>query len=158
MGYRHNTHSDWVNNLDEEVVQIMYLTLKESKKISRVIPVPNSFLEEQVDIDKMRSLAARLQADILLVIDLRTSVNWDFKIIQAATFAKGVTSGDAFLIDTKTGTIPNVGTYTDVVEIKKDKDKDYDLNEALKRVKLESEKKVMSAIVQDVLNFLDPQM
>ncbi len=44
--------------------------------------------------------------------------------------------------------------YSDVAEVKFDKSTDYDLDETIKRVKLEADKKVFSQLAKDAVEFI----
>jgi hypothetical protein len=93
-----------------------------------------------------------MQAHLILVIDSNSDLNSKFNLIIEST-VKSITTADAYLIDTATGVILNAGTYTEVAELNK-MQKDYHTADAMRRAKLESEKKVFAGIAKDISDFL----
>ncbi len=118
-------------------------------------PVPRSLIANYPNFKQLRSSAVIVQADLLLVINSDTETNWDFKFNEASRVAKGKSNLEAYLMDVRTGIISLSGVYSDSAEVKFESNKDYDIQETMKRVKLESEKKVFSQLAKDILEFVN---
>lgn len=142
-------------DMDDAFVNSFYKTLDSSNKISRVIPLPISLLPANIDLKSLRIAAVTVQADLLLVINTNTDTNWDFKWSEGNSYGKGTTLLESFLLDIRTGIVPTTGVYSESAEVKKDSSKDYDLNETMRRARLESEKKVFASLAKDVVSFIE---
>ncbi len=141
--------------IDDGFVTGFFNTLHNSKNIKTVIPVPKSLIAYNPNFKQLRSSAVIVQADLLLVINSDTETNWDFKFNEASRIAKGKSNVEAYLMDVRTGIISLSGVYSDSAELKFESNKDYDIQETMKRVKLEAEKKVFSQLAKDVLEFVN---
>lgn len=117
--------------------------------------MPRSLIANYPNFKQLRSSAVIVQADLLLVINSDTETNWDFKFNEASRVAKGKSNLEAYLMDVRTGIISLSGVYSDSAEVKFESNKDYDIQETMKRVKLESEKKVFSQLAKDILEFVN---
>lgn len=138
------------NKIDDAFIANFYTKLESNKNIQSVIPVPPSLIPNNPNINRLRSLALRLQAHLILVINSDTQLQSDNVFNQNH---KGETVAESYLIDTATGIIVSAGTYIDDAW-EKSASKDLSAEDALKRAKLESEKKVFANIATDVSNFL----
>lgn len=138
------------NKIDDSFVTNFYKKLESNKNIQSVIPVPPSLIPSNPNINRLRALALRMQAHLILVINADTQLQSDNIFSQNH---KGETVAESYLIDTATGVIVSAGTYIDDAW-DKSTSKDLSTEDALKRAKLESEKKVFANIANDVSNFL----
>lgn len=142
-------------DMDDAFVESFFKTLDSSKKINRVIPLPVSLLPYNIDLRSLRIAAVTVQADLLLVINTNTDTNWDFKWSEGNSVGKGTTLLESYLMDVRTGIVPTTGVYSESAEVKKDNSKDYNVNETMRRARLESEKKVFASLAKDVIEFIE---
>ena len=139
--------------IDDEMVEQFYNGLEKSGRIKGVIPVPDALVSQPVKISSMRLSAVLLQADMLLVIQPRSDLDWKFRMFEANK-AKAQTTVQAFLLDTRTSIIPYTALISKTAEVAKDGVKDYSDYDAMKRAKLESEKLVLKELADSLAGFV----
>jgi hypothetical protein len=138
--------------IDDEMVDQFYGGLEKSGRIKAVIPVPSALVSMPPKITSMRLSAVLLQADMLLVIQPRSDLDWKFRMFEANK-AKAQTTVQAFLLDTRTSVIPYTALISKTAEVSKE-GKDYSEYDAMKRAKLESEKLVLKELAAGLSAFV----
>ncbi len=121
--------------------------LLKDKNVTTLI-VPESLIPAKANLRWMRNLGATMKADLVLVVDSRNDRYADMQIIKD-DLAMSVASADAYLIDTRTGSILEANSYTDESIAKKSADEP-DPYFTLDRARISSEKKIYRKLAADV--------
>ena len=121
--------------------------LLNDKRVTTAV-VPESLIPAKANIRWMRNLGATMKAHLVLVVDSRNDRYADMQIIKDE-LAMSVASADAYLIDTRSGTIIDANTYTDE-SIAKKSSEDLDSYFTLDRARIFSEKKIYKKLAADI--------
>jgi len=138
--------------IDNQLAEQFYKKENWGSRIQSLIPVPQVILSKPVTISGLRKAAVLLQADALLVIKPVSYVDWKFQWFEKDT-AKGMTSLEVLLLDSRTSVVPYTSMITETVEVPAKKS-DYNQYELMNRAKKASETKAMLQIAPAVQKFL----
>jgi hypothetical protein len=120
--------------------------------VQSIIPVPQVMIAKPATLTSLRQAAVLLQADALLIVKPISYSDWRFQWFEADT-AKGITSLEVLLLDTRTGVVPYTAVVTETAEISQI-GSDYSQMELLSRAKKSSETKALSQVAPAVQKFL----
>lgn len=138
--------------LDNELAEKFYKKENWGPRIQSLIPVPQMMLSRPVTLSGLRQAAVLLQADALLVIKPVSYVDWKFEWFENDT-AKGMTSLEVLLLDSRTSVVPYTSLITETVEVVA-KISDYNKYEMMNRARKSSETKAMLLIAPALHKFL----
>lgn len=113
-------------------------------RVQAVVPVPQIMIGHPVTLTSLRQAAVLLQADALLVIKPISHSDWKMQFFENDK-AKGVTSLEVLLLDTRTSVVPFTSLITEVAEVTKENG-DYSTHELMSRAKKASEAKALLQI------------
>ena len=139
--------------LDDQVSEKFYTRKNWGPRVQSVMPVPEILLQNHVTLDNLRSTAALMRADLLIIISPTNAVDSRFSLFDE-TKAKARTNLDVLLMDVRTGAIPFTYIASEQAEIPKDR-KDYSTTELMQRAILESEKKAHLALMAPITDFIN---
>jgi len=142
--------------VDQEVAEKFYGKENWGPRVRSVIPVPQVMLAKPVTLNGLRQAAALLQADALLIIKPMSVSDWRLGWFEQDK-AKGVTSLEVLLLDTRTSVVPYTSVITEMAEISKDK-ADYSNYELMNRAKKASENKALLQVAPAVQKFITKAM
>lgn len=137
--------------VDQEIAAKFYALENWGPRVQSVIPVPELLLPKPVTIAGLRQAAVLLQADELLVIKPSSYGDWRAEFF-AANKAKGITSLEVLLLDTRTSVVPFTSIVTETAEISEEK-ADYSNHELENRAKKVSEAKALLKVAPAVRKF-----
>jgi hypothetical protein len=121
-----------------------------------VIPVPQVMIAKPVTLTGLRQAAVLLQADALLIIKPISYGDWKYQWFENEK-AKGITSLEVLLLDTRTSVVPYTSVITETAELTKEKS-DYSNYELMTRAKKASETKALLQVAPAVQKFINKAM
>jgi len=139
--------------LNEQISKGFYSRKNWGKRVQAVMPVPDILVNHPVTLEGLRSTAALMRADLLLIVSPKNSVDWQLNIFEENK-AKAYTNLDVLLLDTRTGAVPFTFIASEMAEIPK-KNNDYSNQEMMQRAMLESEKKAYTSLLPPVQDFIN---
>lgn len=113
-------------------------------------------LAKPVTLTSLRQAAVLLQADALLIVKPMSYGDYKFQIFDDNK-AKGVTSLEVLLLDTRTSVVPFTSVITETAELTKAK-ADYSDHELMARAKMASEAKALLQVAPAVQKFISQAM
>ncbi len=137
--------------IDQDLSEKFYNKTNWGPRVQSIIPVPQVMLASPVTLIGLRQAAALLQADALLIIKPVSYGDWKFKWLEANK-AKGITSLEILLLDTRTSVVPFTSLVTETAEISKDSS-EYTNDELTSRAKKASEVKALLQVAPAVQKF-----
>ena len=138
--------------IDQEVAEKFYNKANWGPRVQSVIPVPQVMIAKPATLTSLRQAAALLQADALLIIKPVSYSDFKFQWFEDDK-AKGITSLEVLLLDTRTSVVPYTSIVTETAEIAKDKS-DYSQYELLGRAKKASEAKALMQVAPALQKFM----
>lgn len=138
--------------IDQEIADKFYNKTNWGNRVQSIIPLPQVMIAKPATLISLRQAAVLLQADALLVIKPVSYSDWKFQWFENDT-AKGITSLEVLLLDTRTSVVPYTSIVTETVEIKKD-NTDYSNHELMNRAKKASEMKALLQVASAVKKFM----
>ncbi len=139
--------------LDKEIAKDFYNLKNWGPRVQSVVHVPNIMLPHPMSLKGLRSVAALLQADMVLVISPQSVMDWELRVLDENQ-AKSFTHLDVLLMDTRTGAIPYTFMAAKSAEVRKVAS-DYTNQEMMDRAKHLSEKKAYLEMQPQVMQFLN---
>lgn len=139
--------------IDQEVASKFYDKSNWGNRVQSIIPVPQMMIAKPVTLASLRQTAVLLQADALLIIKPISYSDWKFNWFIDKDTAKGITSLEVVLLDTRTSVVPYTSVVTETVEIKTDSG-NYSNYEWLTRAKKASETKALLQVAPAVEKFM----
>ena len=91
------TQQEYINALTSEI--------NGAKKVNKTLLMPSMMADEKSTITNLRETAVRLQADFLLVYNIKSDIYYKYKVLKADE-TKAFATIEAFLMDSRTGVIP----------------------------------------------------
>lgn len=113
-------------------------------------------LGSPINLTNLRQAAVLLQADALLIIRPISYGDWKFQWFEEDK-AKGITSLEVLLLDTRTSVVPFTIVITETAEVAKDKS-EYSNYELMSRDKKASELKALLQVAPAVQKFISKVM
>lgn len=145
-----------LQTVDQEIAEQFYNKAAWGTRVQSIIPVPQVMLARPVTLMGLRQAAVLLQADALLIIKPVSYTDWKYQWFENDK-AKGVTSLEVLLLDTRTSVVPYTSMITETAEVAKDK-ADYSTYETMLRAKKASETKALLQIAPAVQKFISKTM
>lgn len=142
--------------VDKEVAEKFYAKSNWGSRVQSIIPVPQVMLSKPVTLIGLRQAAALLQADALLIIKPVSYGDWKFQLFEDNK-AKGITSLELLLMDTRTSVVPYTSVITETAEVSKDRG-EYSDYELTARAKKESETKALMQVPSAIQKFISKAM
>ncbi len=142
--------------IDQEIADKFYNKANWGNRVQSIIPVPQVMIAKPTTLSSLRQAAVLLQADALLIIKPMSYSDWKFQWFENDK-AKGTTSLEVLLLDTRTSVVPYTSIVTETSEILKDK-ADYDNHELMDRAKKASENKALLQVAPAVQKFMTKAM
>lgn len=143
--------------IDQEIADKFYNKANWGGRVQSITPVPQVMLAKPVTITTLRQAAVLLQADALLIIKPVSYGDSKFQWFEKDK-AKGITSLEVLLLDTRTSVVPFTQVVTETAEIAKDKDNDYSNYELISRAKKASEAKALLQVPSAIQKFISKTM
>lgn len=138
--------------IDDELAKGFYDKSNWGPRVRSIIPVPQVLLPRPVTLAGLRQAAVMLQADALLII--KTMIYGDYQVrLFDDNKAKGITSLEVLLLDTRTSVVPFTSVITESAEVIKTKS-DYGDQEMLTRARRASEARAMLQVAPAVASFV----
>ncbi len=138
--------------ISQEVSEKLYDKSNWGEKVQSIIPMPQVMIAKPITLTSLRQAAVLLQADALLIIKPASYGDWKFQWFDSEK-AKGITSLEVLLLDTRTNVVPFTSVVTETAEITKD-NTDYNNYELMNRAKLVSETKALLQVAPLVQKFI----
>ncbi len=138
--------------IDQEIAEKFYNKANWGPRVQSVIPVPQVMIAKPATLTSLRQAAALLQADALLIIKPVSYSDFKFQWFEDDK-AKGITSLEVLLLDTRTSVVPYTSIVTETAELAKDKS-DYSQYELLSRAKKASEAKALMQVAPALQKFM----
>lgn len=142
--------------VDQEIANKFYGKENWGPRIRSIIPVPQVMLAKPVTLNSLRIAAVLLQADALLIIKPMSMGDWRFEWFEKDK-AKGTTSLEVLLLDTRTSVVPYTSVITETAEVTKVSE-DYSNYELMNRAKKSSESKALLQVPSAVQKFITKTM
>lgn len=142
--------------IDQEIADKFYDKANWGSRVQSIIPVPQVMIAKPATFASLRQAAVLLQADALLIIKPVSYGDWKFQWFDDDK-AKGITSLEVLLLDTRTSVVPYTSVVTETVELAKDKS-DYSTYELMNRAKKASETKALLQVAPAVQKFITKAM
>lgn len=138
--------------IDTEIAEKFYNKSNWGAKVQTVIPMPQVMIAKPVTLTSLRYAAVLLQADALVIIKPVSYSDWQFQMFQENK-AKGVTTLEVLLLDTRTSAVPYTTLITETVELLKN-NADYSNEELIARAKKASEAKALLQVASAIQKFI----
>lgn len=142
--------------INNEIVDQFYNKALWGVRVNTVISMPQVMVSKPVTLSSLRQAAVLLQADALVIIKPASFSDWKFQWFEENK-AKGITSLEVLLLDTRTRVVPYTSLITETIEISKDKS-DYNENELIARAKKASESKALLQVAPAISKFISTAM
>ena len=142
--------------IDQDIAEKFYNKANWGSRVQSIIPVPQVMFAKPATLASLRQAAVLLQADALLIIKPVSYSDWKFQWFDEDK-AKGTTSLEVLLMDTRTSVVPYTSIVTETTEVLKDK-ADYNNHELLDRAKKTSETKALLQVAPAVQKFMTKAM
>ena len=143
--------------IDKEIAEKFYSKTNWGSRIQAIVPVPQVMISTPVTLSGLRQTAVLLQADALLIIKPVSYSDWKFQWLIEDDKAKGTTSLEVLLLDTRTSVVPYTSLVTETVEVTREKT-DYSNYELMSRAKKVSEAKALLQVAPAVQKFMTKAM
>ncbi len=143
-------------SLDNEIAEKFYEKSLWGGRVQAIVPMPQVMVAKPLTLFSLRHSAVLLQADALLIIKPVYFSNWKYKWFEE-NVAKGTTSVEILLMDTRTNVVPFTSVITESTEIIKSPN-DYDQYELMNRAKKLSESKALLQIPKAIGQFINSSM
>jgi hypothetical protein len=141
--------------LDEDVAERFYGRAAWGGRIQSIIPMPQMMVPKPITLASLRQAAVLLQADALLIVKPTSYADYKFRFGENK--AKGITSLEVILLDTRTSAVPFTSLITESAEILKNQE-EYSNYELMARARKASEAKALTQIPVAVQKFLSKAM
>lgn len=105
--------------------------LRETGRFVEIVHVPSLLIEKEPSLVRLREAAALMQANLLLVYQIRTQLIYDAHVFSKDE-VKSQGAIDVLLVDVKTGAIPYTDTF-EATQVEKEQKGDADTFETRKR-------------------------
>lgn len=138
--------------LDKKLVTQFIGELESSDRIAEVILLPNLMIPNELSIEAIRNAAARVQADLILVMKPESFVDYEVRLFEKNQ-AKAQSTIEAIFLDVRTGVIPYTAIATETLLIKS-RTEDLNRAETMRRVQQEAEGKAMVKTAKDLSKFI----
>jgi hypothetical protein len=138
--------------LQQEQVDSLSGTLRESERISEVIVLPSILTPKEASVGLLREAAVRLQADLLLVFRARGDTYWKYRMF-AKDSVKSYSTCELVVVDVRSGLIP----FTRIVtreRTEKKESSDLDLGETMRRTEALAAAEALAGAARDLNSFL----
>lgn len=142
--------------VDREVADQFYNKSNWGGRVQSVIPVPLLMLARPVTLNSIRQAAVLLQVDAIVIIKPVSYGNSQVQWFEKDK-AKGITSLEVLLLDTRTSVVPFTSLVTETAEVTKETN-DYETYELVKRAKKASETKALLQVAPAVQKFISKTM
>ena len=109
--------------------------------------------DNQSSITNLRETAVRLQADLLMVYNIKSDIYYKYKTFKADE-AKAFATVECFLMDTRTGVIPFT-TVTTRESFQKKTSEEISTDELRKNTEKDAVIKALDAIGLEIYEYLD---
>ena len=137
--------------IDEDIAAQFYNKAAWGTRVQTIIPVPQILIGRPVTLTSLRQAAIMLQADALLIVRPVSYGDWKMRLFEDNK-AKGISTLEVLLLDTRTSVVPFTELVTESVELTKDK-ADYTDYEMVNRAKKASENKALLKIAPELQRF-----
>lgn len=117
--------------MEQDHLEAVSGKLGNSGRVKRVQLFPSLITPKDATLANLRESAARLQADMLLVFQVKSNIHREYKLLRKDK-AKAYSTCEALLLDVRTGIIP----FTTIITreaISEQEGSDLDFNEVMKR-------------------------
>lgn len=143
--------------IDQETADKFYNKANWGHRVQSITPVPQVMIAKPVTLSSLRQAAVLLQADALLIVKPVSYGDSKFQWFDKDK-AKGITSLEVLLLDTRTSVVPFTAVITETAEITKNKETDYSHHAFLSRAKKASEAKALLQVAPAVQKFISKTM
>ena len=127
--------------------------IENCKKIKKTFLMPSMMVDTKSSITNLRETAVRLQADLLLVYNVKSDIYYKYKTFKADE-AKAFATIECFLMDTRTGLIPFTTITTEESFMKKTSD-DFTTDELRRNTEKEAVIKALETIGVSLNGYLE---
>lgn len=138
--------------INNEINEQFYSKLNWGERVQSIIPVPQVMVANPITLTSLRNAAVLLQADVLVIIKPASSVDVKHQWLENNK-AKGVSSLEVLLLDTRTSVVPYTTLITETAEVSREST-DFNDYQYVKRAKKESELKALLKIPNSVQKFI----
>lgn len=146
-----NSFSGGSMNVSEKNEKAIKGILKRSKYIKDISFIPSFMMPEENTIRNLRDTAALFQADLILIIQSSSIMEFDTNLL-ANNEAKATASIEAIMVDVLTGVVPYTALTKGTHHTKRTygKDKDFSNEELKRRTAISAEENAFSKLAEDV--------
>lgn len=137
----------------QKYLDIITVSLKNNPRVQSVSLIPQMMLPAAPTFASIREAAVRTQADIIVVYSISGGMYANYKVFKSSIF-KSFATTQALVIDTRTGLVPFTRVISDD-EVSKKSDKDFNEDEARKRIQENAVLKTLEKICTDLDQFLE---
>lgn len=156
-------HNSYYGYRDEEFlknqqsyVDALKSKIQSSQNINKTILMPSIMADENSSIGSLRDISIRLQANLLLVYNIRSDTYYKYRTFSANE-TKAFATVEIFLMDTKTGIIPFTTISTQESFGKKTSKELTDL-ELQEQTKSKAVLKALEVVGSELLEFLNSKI
>ncbi len=142
--------------IDKEIAEQFYIKSIWGNRVQSIIPMPQVMVASPVTLSALRQAAVLLQADALVIVKPVSYSDWKFQWFDKDK-AKGITSLEVLLLDTRTSVVPFTALVTETAEVTKS-GSDYSDYELMTRAKKASEAKALLQVAPVVQRFITKVM
>lgn len=150
--YYYRTDEEYLKT-QQSYIETLSNNLTKSKKTQKIILMPSIMADNQSSITNLRETAVRLQADLLMVYNIKSDIYYKYKTFKADE-AKAFATVECFLMDTRTGVIPFT-TVTTRESFQKKTSKEISTDELRKNTEKDAVIKALDAIGLEIYEYLD---
>lgn len=150
--YSYRTDEEYLKT-QQSYIETLRNKLTESKKTQKIILMPSIMADKQSSITNLRETAVRLQADLLLVYNVKSDIYYKYKTFKADE-AKAFATIECFLMDTRTGIIPFTTVMTRE-SFQKKTSEEISIDELRKNTEKDAVIKALNAIGLEIYEYLD---
>jgi hypothetical protein len=150
--YYYRTDEEYLKT-QQSYIETLRNKLNESEKTQKIILMPSIMADKQSSITNLREIAVRLQADLLLVYNIKSDIYYKYKTFKADE-AKAFATVECFIMDTRTGVIPFT-TVTTRENFKQKTSDEISTEELRKNTEKEAVIKALEAIGLEIYEYLD---
>jgi hypothetical protein len=102
--YGYATDEDFLKN-QQSFVDTLVSMISKSKRVRKIVLIPNLMISSTPNITSMRETAVRLQADLLLVFAITSDLYYKFRVFNKDE-AKAFATTECMLMDIRTSMVP----------------------------------------------------
>ena len=102
--YGYATDEDFLKN-QQAFVDTLVTMISKSKRVRKIVLIPNLMISSTPNITSMRETAVRLQADLLLVFAITSDLYYKFRVFNKDE-AKAFATTECMLMDIRTSMVP----------------------------------------------------